>query len=49
MLIEAVGRCPPEDVGRACGDAKFLAALANLEHNRHAELRGRHGESFDLQ
>lgn len=37
-LIEAVGRCPPEDVGGPPGYQEFLAAIANPSHDRHAEF-----------
>ncbi len=47
VLIEALGRCPPEDVGGPWGYQEFLEALADPEHERHAELREWHGESFD--
>lgn len=38
-LVEAVGRCPPEDVGGPWGYEEFLAALADPEHERHTEMR----------
>lgn len=38
LLIEAIGRCPPEDVGRPLGYDEFLAALANPGHGRRAEM-----------
>ena len=47
MLIEAVGRCPPEDVGGPPGYEEFLAALADPGHERHAEMIEGHGNSFD--
>jgi len=37
-LLDAIGRCPPEDVGGIPGYDVFLAALADPEHERHAEL-----------
>lgn len=46
-LLDAVGRCPPEDVGGPPGYEEFLAAVANPEHERHAEMIEWHGESFD--
>ena len=38
MLIEATGRCPPEDVGGPWGYQEFREALADPAHERHAEL-----------
>jgi Plasmid pRiA4b ORF-3-like protein len=46
-LLEAVGRCPPEDVGGPPGYEEFLEALADPEHERHAEMTEWYGESFD--
>jgi hypothetical protein len=46
-LIEAIGRCPPEDVGGPPGYEEFLAALADPGHKRHAEMIEWHGDSFD--
>ncbi len=37
-LIEASGRCPPEDIGGPFGYAEFLDAVADPAHERHAEL-----------
>lgn len=37
-LIEAIGRCPLEDVGGSWGYEEFLAAHADPEHERHAEF-----------
>jgi hypothetical protein len=39
-LIEASGRCPPEDVGGPWGYAEFLEAMRDPKHERHAELAG---------
>lgn len=50
LLIEAVGRCPPEDVGGPPGYEEFLAALADPRHERHerhAEMLDWRGETFD--
>ena len=47
LLIEAVGRCPPEDVGGPPGYAEFLTVIADPGHERHAETVERHGEIFD--
>ena len=45
-LIDASGRCPPEDVGGPWGYAEMLEALADPEHERHAEVREQLGENF---
>jgi hypothetical protein len=37
-LIEATGRCPPEDVGGPWGYADFLEAMNDPKHERHAEF-----------
>jgi len=47
VLINAVGRCPPEDVGGSWGYAEFLDAIADLAHENHAEMKGRIGGTFD--
>jgi hypothetical protein len=39
-LIEAVGRCPPEDVGGPWGYAELIEALQDPDHERHDEMRG---------
>jgi hypothetical protein len=39
--------CPPEDVGGPWGYAEFLEAMADPEHERHAELQEWYGEAFD--
>jgi hypothetical protein len=46
-LIEAAGRCPPEDVGGPSGYAEFLAAIKDPKHERHAELSEWIGDDFD--
>src|SRR6202166_425320 len=38
-LIEAKGRCPPEDVGGPWGYGEFLEAIADPSHERHRELK----------
>lgn len=47
VLIDAVGRCPPEDVGGSWGYAEFLDALADPAHENHAEMAEWIGETFD--
>jgi len=37
-LLDAKGQCPPEDVGGPPGYEFFLAALADPEHEQHAEM-----------
>jgi hypothetical protein len=39
-LIEASGRCPPEDVGGPWGYAEFLEAMNDPKHQRHDEFAG---------
>jgi Plasmid pRiA4b ORF-3-like protein len=46
-LIEAVGRCPPEDVGGPWGYAEFLEAVGNPKHERHVEMTEWIGDAFD--
>ncbi len=46
-LIEAEGRCPPEDVGGPWGYADFLEAIADPKHERHAECLRWAGGPFD--
>jgi len=46
-LIEATGRCPPEDVGGPWGYREFLDAIADPNHREHAERLERIGDNFD--
>jgi hypothetical protein len=46
-LIEAAGRCPPEDVGGPWGYAEFLEAIRDPDHERHAEFKEWIAEDFD--
>jgi Plasmid pRiA4b ORF-3-like protein len=46
-LIEAAGRCPPEDVGGPWGYAEFLEAIGDPDHDRHAECKEWIAEDFD--
>jgi hypothetical protein len=39
-LVDAKGRCPPEDVGGPWGYADYLDAMSDPTHTRHAELIG---------
>ncbi len=46
-LIEASGRCPPEDVGGPWGYAEMLEAIGDKAHERHAEICEWLGSEFD--
>ncbi len=46
-LIDASGRCPPEDVGGPWGYGEMLEALEDPGHERHAETLQGLGEDFD--
>jgi hypothetical protein len=46
-LIDAKGRCPPEDIGGPPGYAEFLEAMADPNHDRHAELKDWYDADFD--
>ena len=46
-LVEATGRCPPEDIGGPPGYEEFLEAIADPNHERHAELTEWHDAGFD--
>ena len=46
ILIDATGRCPPEDVGGPPGYDEFLEALADPAHERHTEMKDWVGEAF---
>ena len=46
-LIEASGRCPPEDVGGPWGYAEFLDAIDDPKHERHDEFKEWIGDDFD--
>jgi hypothetical protein len=46
-LIEAVGRCPPEDCGGPWGYSNFLEAIGDSKHKRHVELIDWAGGAFD--
>lgn len=46
-LIEASGRCPPEDIGGPWGYAEFLEAIGNPKHERHDEFKEWLADDFD--
>src|SRR5579863_689713 len=46
-LIEATGRCPPEDVGGPWGYHEFLDVIADPNHEEHAERLQWIGGHFD--
>lgn len=46
FLLEALGRCPPEDIGGPLGYREMLDALADPKHARHDKHFERYG-SFD--
>jgi Plasmid pRiA4b ORF-3-like protein len=46
-LIDGARRGPPEDVGGPWGYAEFLDAIADPEHERHAELTEWSGGNFN--
>jgi hypothetical protein len=46
-LLEAAGRCPPEDVGGPWGYAEFLEAIRDPNHDRHTESKEWIAEDFD--
>ncbi|MCK1665574.1 plasmid pRiA4b ORF-3 family protein [Bradyrhizobium sp. 153] len=39
LLLEATGRCPPEDVGGAPGYAEYLDAIGDPAHPEHEHMR----------
>jgi hypothetical protein len=47
FLIDAKGRCPPEDVGGPPGYGAFLAAMADPAHPEHAAMRTWIGGDFN--
>ena len=46
VLINATGRCPPEDVGGPWGCDEFPNALADPAHENHAKMKDWIGEDF---
>lgn len=49
VLVEATGRCPPEDVGGPWGYADFLDAIADPDHENHDDMTEWYGDGFDPQ
>lgn len=47
LLLEAAGRCPPEDVGGAPGYAEYLDAIGDPAHPEHEQMRLWGPERFD--
>jgi hypothetical protein len=46
-LVDASGRCPPEDIGGPPGYAEFLEALGDPDHERHDEITEWYDADFD--
>jgi len=49
VLIEAAGRCPPEDIGGPWGYGDFLDAIADPDHEQHDDMTEWYGDDFDPQ
>ncbi|MGY3362901.1 MULTISPECIES: plasmid pRiA4b ORF-3 family protein [unclassified Bradyrhizobium] len=47
LLLEAAGRCPPEDVGGAPASAEYLDAISDPTHPEHEHMRLWGPEHFD--
>jgi hypothetical protein len=47
MLIDAIGRCPPEDCGGAPEYERLLNILGDANHDAHEETRLWLGDDFD--
>jgi hypothetical protein len=47
VLLDARGRCPPEDVGGPWGYDEFLEALADPDHESHADMKVWAGRNYD--
>ena len=47
ILIDATGRCPPEDVGGPWGYSDLLKILADPRHERYTEMTEWVGGAFD--
>lgn len=48
-LLKAAGACPPEDVGGAWDYEEFLEALADPNHEQHADMVHWSGGNFDAE
>lgn len=46
-LLDAEGRCPPEDCGGAGGYARYLEAISDPRHEDHEEMVEWRGPGFD--
>ena len=46
-LLDAAGRCPPEDVGGPPGYEQYLEAIADPKHEQHGDLVDWRGPGFD--
>lgn len=46
-MLEAAGRCPPEDVGGASGYTEYLDAIRDSTHPEHEQMRLWGPEQFD--
>lgn len=47
LLLDAIGRCPPEDVGGVPGYAEYLEAIDDPTHPEHESMRIWGPERFD--
>jgi len=47
LLLEAVGRCPPEDIGGPWSYVELLEARSDIKHRRHAECEEWFPDGFD--
>lgn len=47
LLIQAIGACPPDDVGGVAGYRQFVAAMADPNDPDHDRLRQWYGRDFD--
>jgi hypothetical protein len=46
-LLDATGRCPPEDIGGPPGYFEFLEAIADPRHERHTVFKEFYDADFD--